>query len=372
MKKYFLFLIVSFLCFSCSTTGDMASIGSMDEISLVRLDPGTAQKEEDSQLLWFDAKNLSIEGRVWSDTAEFYNRLPSRVEGKVTKNVWKLSKHTAGICVRFVTDSKQIGAIWDGGSAMYHMAATGNSGLDLYVRKKEGWIFCGVGKPNKERTTRILSRGRPGKPEEYILYLPLYNKITELKIGIEEGAFLAPAPPRPLYRKPIVFYGTSITQGGCASRCGMCHTALVGRWLDREVVNLGFSGAGKMEAVMANLLGEIDASLYILECLPNMTPNMIRKRYVPFVHILREARPETPILIVKSPLGGRESGNNRALEEVIGILQSEGVKNLHILEGENQLAGRENGTVDGVHPTDLGFFRMAEIYEPVLRGILGD
>ncbi|MBN1900679.1 SGNH/GDSL hydrolase family protein [Candidatus Sumerlaeota bacterium] len=338
--------------------------------ALEKIDPAKGVKEPDSDLVWYEAKDLTIEGKGWNDTETFYNRLPARAKGKVTDSVWNLSKHTAGISVRFITDSKQIGAIWDGGKPMYHMANTANSGLDLYEKKDGKWEFCAVGRPKDSRTVHAMAKKQAGNATEYLLYLPLYNKVTELKIGIEQGAFLAPAPPRPKESKSILFYGTSITQGGCANRCGMCHAALLGRWLDREVINLGFSGAGKMEMEMAELLSELDPAVYVFECLPNMTIEMARERVAPFVKFVRKKRPDTPIILVENPLKGQEE-ENAELKKIYENLVGEGMKHLHYMPSGGLFDGEENGTVDGVHPTDLGFFRMAVYYKPFLEGILG-
>lgn len=335
------------------------------------LDKSEASREPDSSLLWYDARRLAIEGKGWTDTEKFYERLPARAKPQVTDMVWTLSKKSAGLAVRFATDSKTIAAIWDGGGTMNHMAATGNSGLDLYARREGRWVFCGVGRPQTQRTTATLVKGLPGEMAEYLLYLPLYADVTELRIGIEPDARILRPPSRSAPRaEPIVFYGTSITQGGCASRAGMCHPAILGRRFDREVINLGFSGSGKMEPEMAQLLSEIDAAAFVLECLPNMTTDMVRERVRPFVHILREARPATPILLVENPLGVPDNPGNHALREAFVDLLNEGVDRLYYLPGESQLAGAENGTVDGVHPTDLGFHRMAAAYEPILAAIL--
>ncbi len=338
---------------------------------LTRLDPGRAVGEPESNALWYDARDLGVEGKGWSDTAQFYDRLPARAQQKVTKSVWNLSHHAAGLYVRFVTDAKQIWAIWDGGGAMMHMAATGVSGLDLYVCRDGRWVFCGSGRPKTTRTTARLANNLPGEPAEYLLYLPLYHQVSELKIGINPGAMIARAADRPKGRSlPIVFYGTSITQGGCASRTGMCHPAILGRWLDREVINLGFSGSGKMEPEMAELLGELEAAVYVIDCLPNMSADMVSERVEPFVRILRRIRPETPILLVENPRNYRTLPANRALRTTFENLNAGGIDNLHCLPGDRLLAGREHGTVDGVHPTDLGFYRMALAFEPVLKELL--
>jgi hypothetical protein len=150
----------------------------------------------------------------------------------------------------------------------------------------------------------------------------------------------------------------------------MCHAAILGRWLDREVINLGFSGAGKMEPALAELLGELEPAVYVLECLPNMRAPMVRERVQPFVRMLRAARPQTPILLVENPHNAATNPSNQALREAFDELTGLGVTQLHYLPGGPQLGGEENGTVDGVHPTDLGFYRMAVAYRPVLEGIL--
>lgn len=324
-----------------------------------------------SPFAWYDGSMLTIEGKGWSDTATTYSRLPARAESQVTTTVWHLSKDSAGVCLRFATDSTTIGASWTSGFRMSHMARTGSSGLDLYARQGNEWVFCGVGKPSEtSRTTAVLTRPRPHQLTEYMLYLPLYDEPTELKLGIAPDAVLFPMARRK--QKPIVFYGTSITQGGCASRTGMCHIAMLGRWLNYPVVNLGFSGSGKSEPQMQELVSEIDAACYVLEPLPNMTVDQVKERIPTFIKTLRKKHPTAPILLVENPLYSTTNTMNLALHAIFDDQKKHGVKRLHYLFAEAQLAGRENGTVDGVHPTDLGFLRMAEVYEPMLKLMLAE
>ena len=135
---------------------------------------------------------------------------------------------------------------------------------------------------------------------EFLLYLPLYNGVSAVEIGVPGNRELQAGAPRPASRsKPIVFYGTSITQGGCASRPGMVHTAILGRRLDRPVINLGFSGNGLMEPEMATLLAKLDPAVFVLDCLPNMTPNLVKERVEPFVRTLRRSHPTTPIVLAE-------------------------------------------------------------------------
>lgn len=329
-----------------------------------------AATDEKPVIAWRDAREFTVEGKPFADTEGPWERLPARAKGQVPDLVWNLSKNTAGICVRFVTDSKEIHAQWDGGDGMNHMAPTGVAGLDLYERTKDGgWKYVATGRPKKERTEARLVDGREGSTE-YLLFLPLYHAVTDLKLGFVEGSGAVPAAPRPAGERPIVFYGTSITQGGCASRSGMSHPAILARWLDREVVNLGFSGSGRMEPIMAEFVGEIDASLFVLECLPNLTDEMIAERTVPFVKRLRELHPGTPILLVESCNEPTTSARNALLRAQYAELRKAGIRDLHYLPNKSLLATREEGTVDGIHPTDLGYQQIATAMEPTLRKIL--
>lgn len=332
---------------------------------------------------WHDAQPLGLEGRAFRDTKSPFGRLPARAEKQVRPAVWSLSRHSAGLCVRFRSDATSLQARWTltGKSlAMPHMPATGVSGLDLYVRDPAGaWRWLGVGIPRQaEKNTAVLARDLPAAGvREFLLYLPLYNGVSSLEIGVPRGSKLENGPPRPAHKKPIVFYGTSITQGGCASRPGMVHTAILGRRLDWPVVNLGFSGNGKLELELADLMGEIDAAVYVVDCLPNLNAAEVEKRAEPFVRRLRKARPYTPILLVEDRsyansalLPGVRRHNlasREALRKAYLKMVYEGVESLHYQPGEDLLGGDGEATVDGSHPTDLGFLRQGEAMLPLLR-----
>jgi hypothetical protein len=214
-----------------------------------------------------------------------------------------------------------------------------------------------------------------------LLYLPLYNGVNQVEIGLPDGSKLEKADPRgPGERKPIVFYGTSITQGGCASRPGMVHAAIVGRRLNYPVINLGFSGNGRMEAEVARLMAELDPSVYVIDCLPNIDAQAVTERTAPLVSILRQAHPNTPILLVEDrsytngflqpPRRERNVTSRVALKAVYDQLKSAGDKNLYYLEGDKLLGADGDDTVDSSHPTDLGFTRQADAFEKVLRPTL--
>jgi lysophospholipase L1-like esterase len=263
---------------------------------------------------------------------------------------------------------------------MPHMAATGVSGVDLYVRTAGGWRWLATGRPTQQTNTAALVSNLPKERRDYCLYLPLYNGVSSLDIGIAKESTIAPLPRDEKRNKPIVFWGTSITQGGCASRTGMVHTAILGRKLDLPVINLGFSGNGKMEPEVAELIAEIDASVYVMDCLPNCTAAEVTERTAPLVAILRKAHPTTPIVLVEDRTYSnaylvassrqRNDTSRAALRAEYEKLLKSGDKNLYYIAGETLLGSDSEDTVDGSHPTDLGFLRHAEAMEKVLGPLL--
>jgi hypothetical protein len=211
----------------------------------------------------------------------------------------------------------------------------------------------------------------------YSAYLPLYNGVDSLEIGVVEGSTCAPVAPRG--EKSILFYGTSIMQGGCVSRPGMAIPAIVGRRLDRPTINLGFSGNGRMEPEVGSLLAELDPAIFIIDCAPNNSAAEVLEKTEPLVKQLRAAHAETPILLVEgrpfasSPFRAsyrtahRESSAN--LRKTFDKLHAGGDKHLHYLAGDALIGDDGEATVDGSHPTDLGMLRYADHYEKVLRMI---
>lgn len=350
------------------------------------VDPQRARVAEGDETRWYDIRELPVEGRGWSETRSFYDRLPAKAEGVVRDPVWSLSQHSAGMRVRFVTDATAIQAHWKlrGGSlALPHMPATGVSGLDLYARDDQGrWRWVANGRPTQfPDNQQLLAGSLDGAAREYCLYLPLYNGVETVELGLPAQATLRQPPDYPAGVRPVVFYGTSITQGGCASRPGMTYAAILGRWLDLPTINLGFSGNGKMEPEMAQLLAELDPSVYVLNCLPNMSPDEVTERIEPFVRALRAAHAETPIVLAEDrsyanaswqpALRERNASSRAALRGAYERLLQAGVTGLHYAPGDSQLGADGEDTVDGSHPTDLGFLRMAEAFRPVLAPLVG-
>ena len=339
---------------------------------------------------WHDVREWGIEGKGFADTESPFDRLPARAKGVVREPVWNLSRHSAGMSVRFRTNAKNVSVDYrlTGDSlAMPHMPATGVSGVDLYARDISGttsgdasgrWRWVAVTQPKQRQVEATLVADLPELMREYHLDLPLYNGIEQLRIGVPKEAIWEPIAPRK--DLPILFYGTSITQGACASRPGMSHVALLGKRLDRPVLNFGFSGNGKMEWEVGQFLAEIDSALMVIDCLPNMEAQEVADRAEGFVTRFRELRPELPILLVEDRTYAnawllparqqRHRTSREALKEAYRRLVDRGVQRISYLEGEPLLGGDGEATTDGSHPSDLGFVRQAEAMESPIRKLL--
>ena len=346
--------------------------------------PQQSQAAIDDPYDWHAAHTLTVEGQGWSkDLASPFDRLPAKAEQAVRKIVWDLSRHATGICVRFRSDAKEMKVRWElslEALAMPHMAACAVSGLDLYTVHdgKLRWLETCMAKQFPVNDAWLF-RNRDGEMHEYPLSLPLFNGVKRLELGVPAGASISPYP-RATPRKPIVFYGTSITHGACASRAGMTHVAILGRRLDAPIINLGFSGNGRIEAEVGELLAEVDASVYVIDCLPNVNAEAVAQRMQPFVRALRKARPDTPIVIVEDrryPDGyayrerwRHNDKNAQACREAFDALRASGLTKLFYVEGRSLLGEDGEDTVDGSHPSDLGFWRQAAAIEPALRAAL--
>lgn len=342
-----------------------------------------------AQTAWYTPATdslLPIQGRAWNkETGKVYQRLPQRAEQLVREPVWDLSLQTAGLYVKFYTNASQIQVKYQvtGGFSMPHMPATGVSGVDLYTMDCNGrqyWCAANYQFGDTVRYTYndLTYRNTHDKGNEFTLYLPLYNGVKSLQIGVPEGSRFDFV--RPSAEKPVVIYGTSITQGACASRPGMAWTNILQRKLDMPVVNLGFSGNGQLDEGFFKLLTEVDAAMYVIDCMPNMTNDrveLIRPRLEKGIRILR-SKSKAPILLVEHDgymgfYASDEKGEefrktNEQLHAVYDSMKDE-AGNLHYITFD-ELALSMDSQVDGVHVTDLGMQQYANAYYQKIAGIL--
>lgn len=347
--------------------------------------PSRGLAQEDDGIVWHNVDSWGVEGRGWlgDDRERYYDRFPVKAKSTVRDIVWNLSRHSAGMAARFQTDATTIHVRYKLLSAnlgMPHMPPTGVSGIDLYATDPDGaWRWVNVTRPDAQEMNTKIADGLDAGEREFLAYLPLYNGVDKLEFGVARGAKFEPVAPRT--SQQLLFYGTSITHGACASRPGICHPAILGRMLDVPVINLGFSGNGRMEPEVAELMAEVDVAAYVIDCLPNITGDVVAKNTEPVVQILRKARPETPIVLVedrtygyawiKQSLRDRHAASRAALKSAYDNLVAGGMKNLYYIEGADLVGADDEGTTDGSHPNDLGFMRQAEVMLPTLRKALG-
>ena len=347
--------------------------------------PATASAQKASELKYVDARNLMLINQGYDNTELYYSRLPEDMKAATRKAVWDLGLNSAGLAIRFSSDSRAIGIRWTllNYFIMHHMAGTGIRGIDLYrLDENDHWQFIGTGIPNGRDTTKtqIVVSGMDSREHEYMAYLPLYDGVTKVEIGVTKDARIE-GPHRDLlvrgHEKPIVFYGTSITQGGCASRPGMVYTSIVSRALQRECVNLGFSGNARMDKALAEMVARIDADQYVIDCLENCTLKVMQDSAWYFLTYLAKARPQAPIFLVEhiwfshalvnKPVHDQIAEKNAYWREIYEKLRKEGYDNFRYIPADNLTGPDGEGAVDGCHQTDLGFLRMSEEFLRHLR-----
>ena len=385
-------------------------------LALLVLD-AAAEERKELRMREFDPIDVGAEvhGSGWESLAGRFVRLEDCAEGLVRKPVWDLSRNSAGLSLVFRSNTRRLELSFDvyGWKGMNHMPATGVSGVDLFAYKPDGeelWCAAKFMPQFKEeyievpatatQTTATQTTGAPtafqartirvtrvaycfeqidyeeGCEEyEWHLYLPLYNTVENFRMAVEEGCRLEWVPRDE--RQPIVVYGTSIAQGACATRPGMAWTNLVERELRYPVVNLGFSGNGKLEAELFALLDQIDAGVYIIDCLPNIkVTDNFEEKLEAGIKLLREHH-SCPILVVDHSGHTNERTNlsrcfpdelNRRQAEVVKRLRKEGIKQLYYLT-RNEIAWDKDSMVEGIHPNDRGMVQQAEAVCGKLRQI---
>lgn len=342
------------------------------------------------QTTWYDPMKCEydvVQNQAFTSEIKGYARLPKRAEGKVRRDVWNLAQNSAGVAITFFTNSPNIEVRYQTTSTSYampHMPSTGMSGVDMYRIDEDGnWDYVAptrysFGKEVLFRYNDLPVESSLAQGYEYRVYLPLYNGVKQLEVGVNEGCSFRFAPTSE--QKPILLYGTSIEQGGCASRPAMAWSTILQRAVDVPLVNLGFSGNGRLETEVLDFIVETDACLYILCCYHNM-PGMLQEvepRTIAAVKQIR-AKHSAPILIIEhsgysddvvhSQKRSSVDAVNDAARSAYEQLKAEGIKGLYYLKRE-EIALTQEMTVDGTHPTDLGMMHEAKAVERKVRKIL--
>lgn len=337
---------------------------------------------EEPAIRYVDAATLTLIGKALP-TERLYNRIDT-TRYHFPKRVGEYCYHSTGLAILFRTNSPIIQARWitSKRNASANMTAIGQKGLDLYIRRGDEWVFAGMGSPKMSkgdysRHESTLVADMVEGEKECLLYLPLFDRLDSLEIGIAEGSGIE-ASENP-FRHKIVVHGSSITHGLSAGRPGMTYTALLGRHTGLYCINLGFSGLCTMQPEFSAYLADVEADAFILDCFSNPSAELINERFDAFVDAIRRTHPDTPLIFLQTIVRETRSFSTRiekfesdkmAASEAQIRERMKSDKNIYFVDPGNLLGTDHNSTTDGVHPTDLGFERMLNRIEPEIVKIL--
>lgn len=333
----------------------------------------TSNAIDERDFAFHDAKDdiFSLHGVFYENGC--YRRLPESVGVNVNDGVKTLHTHTAGGRLRFITDSPYIviSATLINVSKMSHMTFAGSAGFDIYVDN----IYYATYQPEigVNDSGYTMCKRTDGKKHTYEINFPLYSGVRSLSVGLSKNAKTEKAPPYKI-ETPVVYYGSSITQGGCASRPGTSYQAIIHRSIDADYINLGFSGSCKAEDIMCDYISGLPMSVFVYDYDHNApTPEFLEKTHEPFYKKLRERRPDLPIIMVSAPTltGGMWTVRREHIKSNYEKGKAAGDKNLYFVDGYEIFEGNYDCTVDGCHPTDLGFYFMAKHIGEAVATALG-
>lgn len=337
------------------------------------------------ETVYHDASTLNVIGKA-IPTIKPFTRIDTSAYKFNDEVIEEYACHSTGLAVLFATDSPFIKAKWQTSpkNASENMTAIAQKGLDLYIRQDGEWVFAGVGRPKMDKgpeyamhSGTIVKEMAPGR-KECLLYLPLYDRLDSLFIGVADNSYIEPLDNPFRYR--IVVKGSSVTHGLAASRPGMSYAARFGRDNGFYCFNLGFSGKSKLQKEYAEYLADIeDVDAFIFDAFSNPSAEIIHKDFDRFVDIIRAAHPETPLIFMQTER--RESRNfdtwredfesrkqAAAEEEIRERMKTD--KHIYFIPSDDFLGDEHIATSDGSHPTDLGFTYMLESISPKILKIL--
>ena len=334
--------------------------------------------------VYHNANEFPLFGKISDATNLRYERLPGYLENVSRQAVWDLGRNSAGLYIRFRSDSPVIWLKWElmFNKSKTHMPDTATKGMDLYMLTDNGWRYvkcCKLKSGSRYQETSVTLD--PGE-REYMVYLPLYDGVVSMEIGVEKNSFIGqPQCESPKHDKPVIMYGSSILQGGCASRAGMAHTNILSRKLDREVINLGFAGNALLDYEIAELMASYeDPGIFVLDYTPNATGPRIDERAEKFFRILRDAHPDVPVVFIELPTYPRAAFHTKgwvsmqersnAQRRIYEKMKAQGEKKLFYIKSEGMLGDDGEATVDGTHFSDLGMMRYVDHVLPTLKKAL--
>lgn len=310
---------------------------------------------------------LSAPFDIYGADKEFF-RMDIKAAEKINKNVERLAANTSGVRIRFKTNSRYIAVAvkYSDVCRMEHMSVSGTAGLDMYEYENNKYIFVTnfIPKININDEFDAIHYFQASKMRDITINLPLYSSVSQLYIGLDKDACLEHGE-KYKNEKPVIYYGSSITQGGCASRAGNSYPAIISRRLNIDFVNLGFSGNAKGEPAMAEYIASLDMLCFVMDYDFN-APDMqhLKKTHKVFFDTVRKRHKSLPIIIMSMPYNSwveNVAERKAIIKETYDTAVKSGDKNVYFIDGEKMfdVFGGDGGTVDGTHPNDLGFMCMA-------------
>jgi hypothetical protein len=318
---------------------------------------------------FFDSTSLIAQGITEPSLTRQYpfQRIPDQYQESLRKELWGFSENSAGVSITFQTNSSQIRLQWKIklDFKMNHMANTGIKGLDLYQYKNNNWYYSSTGIPISKINDEILFENKNSKLRKFRLHLPLYDTVTDLKIGINDDCEFLNSQ---IDSKKIVFYGTSITQGGCASRPGLSHTNIISRKTGYDCINYGFDGNGHLESSIGLILSKIKANFYLIDCLPNIDIESIKSNVINLIESIRSSSNsiDKPIVFIDQPDAHDDYfeediyEKNKTLRKQVKKALKMGHKYIYLIKSGDCLGADNEATVDGIHYNDIGYARFAQ------------
>lgn len=338
-------------------------------------------KLNEPDLVWYDASKAPfvLYGMTEKYDGENYRRMPKDIGDNTSAGVKVLNYHTTGIRTKFCTDSPCIAikVVYPQVDKMSHMPLTGNAGFDIYKVVSGKYFLAGAARPEHSTSTdfeTIILKGNTAK-NNFVLNFPLYNGVCKVYVGVKKGSVLD-EPVKYINEKPVIFYGSSITQGGCATRPGNTYQNFLSRELDMDYINLGFSGNAQGEQIMADFMAGLDMSVFVSDYDYNsITAEHLEATHYTLYETIRKTHPDIPYIMVTLPTPNCCTGETWrrkiVMQSYIKALDS-GDKNVYFIDGDSLFAGSEYDacTVDICHPNDMGFYRMARGMMPILKPLL--
>lgn len=335
------------------------------------------------EMKYVDASSLNLCGHTLKSKTNPYARFDKSRYALPNKHIASMCDYSTGVYVMFSTDSKNLSAKWS-----WTKRGLGNNmtpilqrGLDLYIEKDGEWIFAGVGRPsgNQDKTSSNfkIAKNMPAGVKKCMLYLPAWCEVTELLLGVDEGAKIE-AIESP-FRYNILTHGSSVTHGASASRPGMTYTAKMSRMTGFNFINFGFSGECKLQPEFAKIIAETEADAYLFDAFSNPSAKEIRERLEPFIKTITEAHPDKAFIFLQTHMREDAMFNESWLKfnierrETVRELMpqmAKKYKNVYFLDADNITSDINEGTIDGAHPTDLGFDKFIETWLPKIKKIL--